>query len=197
MVSKKLIDLRISPERIRRAMGPMVGTSGQVLQSRSRSRNEFWSDQVGAELEGSQLSEANTTSTSEADISTVSNLSIPTNQPFFVVAHFSTKGSVSNSKSVGLKLNTTGVRTAIAVGSYGGSLDGYLMAWIGHRQTSYLRGGVIFLAGDSASEFGTVNALSADMPNAIITDVIITGLTASSGEPLYVDEVRVYSYPRS
>ena len=145
-------------------------------------------------VEGSQRTEASTTSSTEADMSNVGSLNIAATKPI-VIQHLGrgAKGGASANQDFGLELNGTSVMTPRRV-SYGTSdHSGLVYYFVGQRQTNYVRGigGSILYSGYNNLGAASTNAL----PTAAITSVTVTGLTSAG--TLYSDEVFVQTLATS
>jgi len=144
-------------------------------------------------VEGSQRTEASTTSTSAADLSIVGSLSIAGTKPI-VIQHLGrgVKGGSAANQDFGLELNGTLVM-GIRRFSYGTNDNSGLVYYIvGQRQTNYVRaiGGNMLVQG--YNNYGA--AADNDVP-ATVTSVTVTGLTSAG--TLYSDEVFVQTLATS
>ena len=161
-------------------------------------------------FEGSDTSEATTTSSTPTDLIDVTSISVPAVNPFqvFVSGRKGTGNAVET--HLGLKLNTTVVgeadatpvasATPVAIWTSEAASavnSGLGFAHIGPRVTSHLRGAAGFMTSDDG---GTDNrgvftspAHTADMPTATITSVIIRGdsdgTNTLGADELYVMQV--------
>ena len=145
-------------------------------------------------VEGSQRTEASTTSTSAADLSIVGSLSIAGTKPI-VIMHLGrgVKGGSAANQDFGLELNGA-LAMQIKRFSYGtNDNSGLLYYFVGQRQTNYVRGigGSILYSGYNNLGAASTNAL----PTAAITSVTVTGLTSAG--TLYSDEVFVQTLETS
>jgi hypothetical protein len=148
-------------------------------------------------VEGSQRTEASTTSTSAADLSIVGSLNIAGTKPI-IIQHLvrGAKGGASALQDLGLELNGT-LNMGIRRFSYGtADMNGLMYYFVGQRQTNYVRaiGGSILVGGGS----GGYNNLGAAADNDIattITSVTVSGLTGAG--TLYSDEVFVQTLATS
>lgn len=144
-------------------------------------------------VEGSQRTEASTTSTTAADMSNVGSLSIAGTKPI-VIQHLGrgVKGGASVNQDFGLELNGTLVMDTKRF-SYGTNDNSGLMYYfVGQRQTNYVRaiGGNILAQGYNNYGAGANN----DVP-ATVTSVTVTGLTSAG--TIYSDEVFVHTLATS
>lgn len=156
-------------------------------------------------FEGSQATEATTSSDSAVDLLTLASISITAATPFeFSVLARKTGGEVS-AAGLGLKLNTTSTgeadasNTHVAIWRSGHANEeissGAAKCFIGPRITNYLRGGTSYYSaagqnldrGDAGRPCKT-----ADMPTATITQVVIRGLCDGTGITLGADELMCY-----
>ena len=145
-------------------------------------------------VEGSQRTEASTTSTSAADLSIVGSLSIAGTKPI-VIMHLGrgVKGGASVNQDLGLELNGTLVLQIIRF-SYGtNDNSGLVYYFVGQRQTNYVRGigGNMLVQG--YNNYGA-GATDLDVP-ATITSVTVSGLTSAG--TLYTDELFVHTLATS
>ena len=160
------------------------------------------------ELVGSNTTEQTTTSTSLVDLVTVTlTRAVLVSEALFVTVNYRKTTGAANAAYIGLKLNATviftptttwlGRTTSISQGEAGTSL-----LWIPPRSANYLVGiqvsyqthvSATGAKGDS-SVISTEMPQSAPMPNASLTSVTITGLTANAAQTLGVKEVKVYAY---
>ena len=198
------------------------GTSGPAVATLTAGTNMTVTNGDGtitlsstAGVEGSQTTEATTTSTSAADLISVTSISITAAAPFeFVVACRKTAGAGGDA-TCGLKLNATVVGEAIT-NEYADTTQtsvwssrnpssansGQNYTTIGPRVANYLRAGTgIFTSIDTTNTLEihntTIPCKTADMPTATITSVIIRGHTASGSNTLGADELYVYERPTS
>jgi hypothetical protein len=144
-------------------------------------------------LEGSDLTESTTTSTSEADIQSAGSLSIAQGQPCFAFASLRKTTGASAKARVGLKLNSTSVRSHTAWSATANSaVEGYARATFVHARANYLRSGE-FSQG-SEDQAGTIPAgFDSDMPTAQMTTLVITGSVSSGSITMGVADLYVYS----
>jgi len=145
-------------------------------------------------VEGSQRTEASTTSTSAADLSIVGSLSIAGTKPI-VIMHLGrgVKGGASVNQDLGLELNGTLVLQIIRF-SYGtNDNSGLRYCFVGQRQTNYVRaiGGNTLAQGYNNYGAGAANN---DIP-ATVTSVTVSGLTSAG--TLYTDELFVHTLATS
>lgn len=146
----------------------------------------------GLVLEGSNTSEATTTSVAGVDILSVTGLNIPVNTPIFVMASFRKTVGAAARASIGLKLNATQVfSNKLNWPSVNEVRSSVKMLWINSRTANYLRAGIGFnteVAGQS-----DIHEADADAPTVPITDVVITGLTSDALVTVGVTDLRVYT----
>jgi len=145
-------------------------------------------------VEGSQRTEASTTSTSAADLSIVGSLNIAGTKPI-IIQHLvrGAKGGASALQDLGLELNGT-LNMGIRRFSYGtADMNGLMYYIVGQRQTNYVRaiGGSILAQGYNNLGAAANNDITTDA----ITSVTVTGLTSAG--TLYSDEVFVQTLATS
>lgn len=149
-------------------------------------------------LEGSNLTEGTTTSTSEVDLLAVGSLSIAVTKPILIICNIRKSAGSPNGGYVGLKLNDSVV--IVADDLWASNVDevasAVLWVWIGPRVAGYERAGVMLIWGMRGGG-GTVGQFlrfaDADMPIAVITDVAIRGKVANPACTQAADDLRVYS----
>jgi len=161
------------------------------------------SEQVTApavKLEGSNTTEATTTSTSEADLLSASGMSIATNLPIEFHVIFRKTSGAASSGFIGLKLNATSVALAnnYPIGKTSNTDQAesrHASGKLGPRIANYLSAGTFVRSGtaDGADTVGSGGMGTADMPAATITDVIIRGIVYNTSVTLGADELHVYS----
>lgn len=139
-----------------------------------------------------------------ADLVTLSGLSIPAGVGIVIFINYR-KSANANTVGLGLKLNATTVVEAVAgttgMADLGGSANathGICRITIPPRRTNYLNTFEAFRAGyDStlavlrAPGYNTTLALTAAMPTATITDIIIRGICGDAAVTLGVQDVWV------
>jgi hypothetical protein len=169
-----------------------AGTNGEVVTYDSGEATGLKGAQAWVE-QGNQLTEATTTS-SIADLVSVTSLSIPVTSPALVIGLWRKTSGAAATALMGLTLNSTTVsdQTAVSTGTDQAE-SGIFKFWIGERVANYLRAGHLESIGspDQGMQHRVFN--TADMPNATITSVIIRGGTGSSSITMGIDQVRVYS----
>ena len=178
-----------------------VGANNTVLTADSGEATGLKWGVVNFTLEGSQNTEATTTSTSETDLITVGSLTIQLTEVFMVIAAWRRTTGASCSAQFGLKLNSTTVISAAGnplghTGSVNEAMSGTLLFYVPSRVTNYFGAGMGLSVGNSGNApLRGVGFQAANAPNAEITDVIITAISGSGSVTLAVDEVRVYVLP--
>ena len=145
-------------------------------------------------VEGSQRTEASTTSTSAADLSIVGSLSIAGTKPI-VIMHLArgVKGGSAAIQDFGLELHGA-LAIQIKRFSYGtNNSSGLRYYFIGQRQTNYVRaiGGNTLAQGYNNYGAGAANN---DIPTTV-TSVTVSGLTSAG--TLYTDELFVHTLATS
>jgi hypothetical protein len=148
---------------------------------------------AGWTLAGSQTTEGTTQSVTEADVISVTGLSIAVGVPIMVLCQssFTADGGGTRQGNLGLEINTTSVVTADDIAySVGAGLtrSGTIACFIPPRQTNYLRG-------DFHATGTAVRDLpwDADGPNATITGITIRGLVSDVNAILRADNLLVYT----
>ena len=163
------------------------------------------SDASGWRLVGVNTAEATMTSATEADLVTITGLSIPAAAPVMIVVNFRKSATIAQ-PSIGLKINSTVVLNASAAAASGiGSFsveneaeNGESVVFLAPRRTNYDRGlsGHYATSGPSNGQRAVVplgvSALQAAIPIATITDVIIRG-DSDGTNTLGVQGVYVYA----
>lgn len=158
----------------------------------------------GLTLVGSDTTERSTSSTTAADLSTISGLSISTATPIEIHFSFRKTAGAAAEAAFGLKLNSTVVQLASTssatdfTGASNGATSGYAVIRIGPREASYLRSAMCYAASD---DFGGDKVFpfssSSDMPTATITSITITGIVGSASITAAIKNVRVYTLATS
>ena len=178
-----------------------VGANNTVLTADSGEATGLKWGAVNFTLEGSQNTEATTTSTSEVDLVTVSSLTIQLTEVFMVIAAWRRTTGASTTAKFGLKLNSTTVISAAGnplghSNNINEAMSGTLLFYVPSRVTNYFGAGMGLSVGNSGmAPLKGVGFQAANAPNAEITDVIITAISGSASVTLGVDEVRVYVLP--
>jgi hypothetical protein len=151
---------------------------------------------VGMVHEGSQTTEATTTSTSAVDLLTVTSLTIAAASPIYFAVSFRKTAGAANGVRAGFKLNSTEIRSPVPVtGTTDAAMAGIYHAWLGARVTNYLRSGRYRSEDQDGST--TEGGLVTNMPTADITDVILRGLAIDAAITMGATEMHVYSYAAS
>ena len=151
----------------------------------------------GWTLAGSQTTEGSTQSTTEADVLSVTGLSIAAASPIKVVCsvRFVADGGGARTGNVGLEINATSVVTANDIlfsQSAGGTESGRIEIYIPPRQANYLKGS-FHATGDIALDLLWDN----DGPNATITSITVRGLVSNALAELFADDMYVYTLATS
>lgn len=161
-------------------------------------------------LVGYASEEATTTSTSAVDMITISKLgladSIPTAMPIRILGQFRKTATAAQAVGVGLKLNSTIVLEA---GTSNSALahstatqqaeDGWFQCAIAPRNTSYLAGitsrygTYVSSSGAAAQAVASPDTLTALLPNAAVTSIVIRGINGTSNNNLAVRNIFVYA----
>ena len=157
--------------------------------------------------EGGQTTEATTTSTSAVDLLTAESLTIAALEPCrFILGARKTTGAAAHS-GLGLKINTTVTGEAIngtnALGNGSSSnqnVNGIVDLVISPRLTNYDLGVTGNYQGTDAATLVVQNlsqiarmVVTAAVPIATITDIVIRGITGSASITQAADEMHVYS----
>jgi hypothetical protein len=146
-------------------------------------------------LVGSDTTERTTTSTTTVDLSTVT-VSIAKTVPFMVVASWRKTAVHASAANLGFKLNATEVKVPVAVSSSTAQVEsGILRVMVGAHDASYLRPGLFESMGSPGATSVYQGLLTANMPDATVTSVIIEGSVVNATNTLAIDEVRVYTFP--
>ena len=189
-----------------------VGTAAQVLTSNGAgAAPTFQAASSGAiTREGGNTTEATTTSTSAVDLISATGLTIAAVEAFqFILGARKTTGAAA-AVALGLKINATLTADALTGGnkalyaSGAGNLadEGTIEASFAGRVTNYLRSGTGTFRVTSSTGVPQGNdpffpSMTASIPNAEITDVVIRGVSGSASVTLGVDELQVYSMAAS
>lgn len=146
--------------------------------------------------EGSNLTEATTTSVTEVALLAVSGLSIPAATPFLVMCVLRKTAGAAAPGKVRVRLNATDVSGLFTWSSSADEADtGILWVVVGPRVTNYLRASIIHVTSIALNNVNHELFTGADAPSVAITDVAIRGAVDSTSITLGVDELRVYSLP--
>ena len=149
------------------------------------------------ELAGSQTTEGTTSSLTEADVISVTGLSIAVGVPIKVVGslRLTADGGGARQAQIGLEINSTSVVTADATNfntAAGTTQGGAFEVYIPPRRTNYLRG-LFTYAGVAATGIPFDN----DAPNATITSITLRGLVSNGSAVLGADDMYVYTLATS
>ena len=151
---------------------------------------------------GANFTEQTMTSATAADLVTITGLTIPVTAPVKIVVVWR-KSATAGQMSIGLKINATIVAEADTTANTGIGImtvtnevqSGYSIVEFGPRSTSYLTAMIVsyMVAGASGQSSSLKGAavLTAALPNATITDIIIRG-DSDGTATLGVKEVYVY-----
>lgn len=147
----------------------------------------------GLTLAGSEDTEATTTSTSTADLVTVGSLSIPKTSTALIIASLRRSTGAANFASVGLKFNGTAIKADRRWSSAGNATEqGSATFLIPAHDSVYLNTGWTILAAlTQGAELTQID--SSQLPDATLTEIIITGKVADGAITMGVQNVRVYS----
>jgi len=145
------------------------------------------------ELDSESSTEVTTTSPTSVDLATLTlTNSLPTGDGLLIVGGARKTTGAATTVSIGLKLNTTQVIANSAIGSGANAAESNLFVFfVGPRSTNHLRQvGGLYWAG------GMING-TADLPNAAITGITITGQSGNAAVTLGVADVAVYRMSRA
>ena len=154
--------------------------------------------------EGGNTSEGTTTSTTVVDLLTSSSLTVLVTEPFYYTWNGRKTSGASAWFSHGIKLNSTTITDAATLGIFYSSgdadevQDGGARVWFGPRVTNYFT--------NVNGQFSTFDAsqvahnvlvskqnLAAVIPNATVTDVIVTAKVNNASITTGADEAQIYS----
>lgn len=159
----------------------------------------------GLTLVGSDTTERTTTSTSLVDLSSVTGLSIPTDQHCVILCAFRKTTGAADDVRLALKVNSTVLSTGISVTALNNEAgSGLLRIEIGPRSATYV-GSVIWLSswvkdgGGTGKQVHGIDGslITANVPNATITSLTIQGQTDNAAITLATDQMFVYTYATS
>lgn len=143
-------------------------------------------------LEAFNTTETTNASGADTDIITVTT-NIPTTAGFLVIATFRKTSGAAAASTLGLKLNTTIIRSPFACTSATNQAEtGITLYYLGRQATNYLRTGIIFVMSAPGGPSTTTAQLTADLPNAAITSVIMRGNSGNASITFGVQDVFVY-----
>jgi hypothetical protein len=175
------------------------GAANTVLTMAADASDFAWAASTGALThEGSQLTEASSNATSEADLISVTSLSIAAAKPILIRASIRKTSGTGDNYSYGLKLNSTGVvqaggATGVATLATTSAQAGSTTIYIPPRSANYLRAVSAF--GGSGNP--TVPTYSADAPTADITSITLLWNGANSDTTGYCDDMHVFTVATS
>jgi hypothetical protein len=199
------------------ATSPSQTTSGQAVWD---SDNNFLTVGTGSarvrigalDLVGASNTEQTTTSTSAADLVTITLLrSVAANEPLLIIGQYRKTTGNASEVSLGLKINSTTVveasaaTTALARSSGNNQAEnGSFEVWIGPRIANYTSAlhGIYHTkvsASGAAAQAITLGptGLTAVLPTDAVTSVTIRGISGNAGVTLGVDAVYVYAFQRA
>ncbi len=156
----------------------------------------------GLKLEGSQLTEGTTTSTTAVDIITVSGLSIPAATPLLIIFQARRSADAAAASQVGLKLNSTQVIDNANFSDASATLRaaGFVLFIIPRDDSNYLgsgRAGIMGLRSGANIPSNIITHGNNTLPGATITSVTVTGLSGNAAVTTAVTNLWVYSLPTS
>lgn len=174
-----------------------VGAANEVLSSDGTDPSWAAAGAGAVTREGGNTTEATTTSTSAVDLLTAASLTLAALQPFYAVAALRRTSGAIAAASVGLKLNSTAVRSAQ---TWDSANDNNKPGWViyqgGPRLTSYtLTGNMSFGSGLDLSSNMLPWTVAA--PTVEITALIVTAKVSDGDITMGADELHVYSFATS
>ncbi len=150
--------------------------------------------------EGSNTTEATTTSGTSVDLLSITSLTIGALQPLMAIAVWRKSSGAADDVRMGIKLNTTNVLSPQNFGSTSDAADeGMQMIVVPARLTAYEKCGLQTLtAGVGASGNNQlVGLVAADAPLVEITVIVFSGQSDNASITLGMDEGHAYSYATS
>ena len=181
-----------------------IGTAGQTLQVSGGIPAWVTVAAGGFTLAGSDTTDRTMTSATAADLVTITGLSIPATTPVMILISARQSASSGLASAIGLKINSTTIVEAnhntgglLIFSADNAVASGGVVITLQPRRTNYDRGlnGTYYASSAFGSTVGvTPNPviLSASMPVATITDIIIRGDSNGTGT-LGVQGVYVYT----
>lgn len=140
---------------------------------------------------GGNTTEATTTSTTAVDLLAASSLSLGIT-PFMMCHQGRKTTGAAAAGSLGVKLNTTQVKSNAARFSTNNQAEAlFVSATWGLITATYHQG--IYVAANIQQTAGVIQ-MNADAPNATITSVVVTALTADALVTVGADALHVYTY---
>jgi len=135
--------------------------------------------------------ESTTATGSAADIKAIT-VAATTGQGLLILCNYRKSSGAASAPTLGLKVNSTQVIPNTACCSSTNQAEqGFAMFWLWQQTTSYLRGGFAQYLNDTGS-INTTVGMTANMPNAAITSVTITGSSVSASITLGVADAACY-----
>ena len=156
-------------------------------------------------LVGQNNTEATSTSTSAGDRLSVTGLSIPAATPILISFNYRKSAGHATGCAFGLKVNATVVREA-AIGLFANNpspntatpdaaSEGACLIYIAPRATNYVKGGIgLWATDDSVPVLFNATGTNA-FPLAIVTDIIIRGISGNVLSTHAIDELRIFTFP--
>ena len=147
---------------------------------------------AGLTLEGSQTTEATTTSTTAVDMLTVSGLTIAVGAVVWVTAAVSQTANTGINSYAGLTVNSTVVASATRSWDSGddSAQQAFVNNWFVHGVAGYLRAGYRLAIPIGANI--RYEGFDADLPTVEMTQAIFRGRVAGS-TTMGADEMHVYT----
>ncbi len=141
--------------------------------------------------------EATDTTASTTDYITMGSLSIPKTDVIIIIVSLRKSTGGAHSALVGLKLNGTAVKANRTWSGSGNDVDtGSATFVIPAHDGTYVDVGWLLLTGETVgTDLTQIDAV--DIPNATITEIIITGETSNSAITQGMQNARVYTFPGS
>jgi len=182
-------------------------TNGYFLQAQSAEGGGLtWAAVVATSAvtrEGGNTTEATTTSTSDADMFTVSSLTIAVTEPYTFMAGLRRTTGATVQSGVGLKVNSTTTRGSFAWmhTTINFAAEALYKVEMAPRVANYLQASLLLAipsGGNHVHGSGFDNASrTAAAPTVTITSLTVIGNTASGSVTMGADEGQVYSWSAS
>jgi len=156
-------------------------------------------------LAGQNNTEATSTSTSAGDRLSVTGLNIPATTPVLISFNYRKSAGHATGCAFGLKVNATVVSEAAIdlfpnnpppnTATPDAASDGQCLIYIGPRVTNFVSGAIgLWATGSLVPVLFNATGTNA-FPLAIVTDIIIRGISGNVLSTHAVDELRVFTFP--